>query len=272
MPLPATIIARTKKAKDSYGAVRAAAGRGCRKDPMPVGTVVIRRRSSTSHGNQKRLVRFIKVRSDGPPGRRWILFARWWWEENRGPVPEGQFVIHQDGDELNDAPDNLILGTHDLRIRLAHDRDPEWSRKQHQRAAAGCAEFNRLAGRLRRLRAPLKNAWYPVLDAVKVILNIPFRKRKPLLRWFGADVDGIPKNGHGPAVRRAIAAAGVRPVRAEDLGAKDLRDYVRVDPGARVATGTVKRKSHELRIALLLGTRVWELAEKAAELPPKARK
>jgi hypothetical protein len=54
----------------------------------PIGTIRIR----GHNGNQ---VRFIKVRDFGPIGRRWIQFARWWWEQNRGPVPAGKRVVER---------------------------------------------------------------------------------------------------------------------------------------------------------------------------------
>ena len=56
----------TKQRKDPYGAVRVAATRHCRKDPMPIGTVVIREdKTPRKHGRpKKKLVRHIKVKDD----------------------------------------------------------------------------------------------------------------------------------------------------------------------------------------------------------------
>jgi len=73
------------------------------KEKLPVGTVRIRKHSKRVRA------RMIKIRDDGPKGRRWITWARWWWLNNRGPIPPGMRVTHRDGDSLNDDPDNLVL-------------------------------------------------------------------------------------------------------------------------------------------------------------------
>ncbi len=59
--------------------------------------------------NMGKRQRMIKVRDDGPPQHRWIPLARFWWEHHRGPIPRGCFVVHRDGNTLNDNPANLML-------------------------------------------------------------------------------------------------------------------------------------------------------------------
>lgn len=260
-----------KPLSDPYGAVRMAATQHCRKDPLPIGTVVIRQRNK---GHRRRLARYIKVRMDGPKTGRWILYSRWWWEKNRGPVPPGQLVIHKDGDEMNDSPDNLILGTPGTKIVLAHRRDPEMSQRNHKNAAAGTAEYNRLAGKLHRLREILPLYWYPVVNSVRVILNVPFRRCKGVLEAFGANVGRYPANGRArKVVERATAAIGVRPVRGADLSREEYADHLRVDPEFQVGAGHVRlSESQEERVKLLRTSQIWRLAEEAAKKDLRERK
>lgn len=53
--------------------------------------------------------RWIKVRDDGPPQHRYVPFARYLYGRHCGPVPPGHFVVHRDGDTLNDDMPNLLL-------------------------------------------------------------------------------------------------------------------------------------------------------------------
>jgi hypothetical protein len=250
---------------DPYGAVRVAATRYCRKDPMAVGTVVIRR--DTEPNGRRRCSRYIKIRNDGPPGRRWILYSRWWWEKNRGPVPPGHLVLHKDGDTLNDEPKNLMTGTCAMKFVLAHKRDAKWSKDQHVRAAAGCAEWNRRNGRVNRARNFLKNYWYPVVDDMGVILNIPFRRRKRVLACFGIDVSGYPANGHGkkPAskVQRALRASRVRPVRSQEFSLRRYSTYCILDPASMTYRGPMDSVAQ--LVAQLERMEIWQFAEKQAK-------
>lgn len=100
---------------DRYGAIRNGEGKGIPKVTLPLGTIVIRK---ANKGGGK--VRMIKIRMDGPTGLRWINYARWWWEENRGLVPPGKLVLHADGRTLNDKPENLVLGGPADKVLLAH--------------------------------------------------------------------------------------------------------------------------------------------------------
>lgn len=258
---------------DPYGAVRRAPGRGCRKDPLPVGTVVIRDDGNRADG-RRRLVRMIKVRPDGPQQARWKSYARWWWESNRGPVPPGKSVIHLNGKTLDDSPENLAIGDHADRVVLAHMRNPEWSKAQHALCAAGTAEHNRFAGKLHRLRHVLPRYWYPVWDRGGVIFNAPFRRRKTLLIWFGVDVTGYPENGQARKLLEKIAeTTEVRAVRGGELETGILQSYLRVDPEFVVSAGREKLSlDDEERIKVLSKSEVWKRAEAAARTDLKERK
>jgi len=233
---------------------------------MPVGTVVIR--GDRDSAGRKRFTRYIKVRADGLPQKRWIQYSRWWWEKNRGPVPKGCLVLHKDGETLNDAPDNLIVGTCGMKLVLAHQRDKVWSKNQHARAAAGTAKDNRRRGRVNRFWNFLKKRWYPVVSQVSVILNVPFRRRKRVLACFGADVSRYPKNGHGKKsgtlVQQAIKTCCVQPVRGSEFSMHQYGHYCVIDPETREVRGPMSSSIREL-VAQLERMGIWGTAEKYAK-------
>lgn len=157
--------------------------------PMQVGTIRLR------HKRGAKPCRMIKVRMDGPKPERWKEYARWWWEQNRGPVPAGKRVCHADGDTLNDAPDNLVLLTPGDVVFLAHERDPAMSRRNRRQASRATAQSNRERAACRRLREWLPSKWYPVDVAARVIHNTPFRKRWQCYAAHG--LEGCDRGGNG---------------------------------------------------------------------------
>jgi len=254
--------------RDPYGAIQNGQGKGIPKVTLPLGTVVIRKRNGT-------LARFVKTKMGGDAGRRWTHYARWWWEKNRGPVPPGKLVIHADGDQLNDDPKNFVVGTPGVKLDLIHKRDPEWSRWQHRRAARKCGDFNRARGRANRASNFLKTWWYPVVDEMSVILNVPFRKRKRLLAGFGVDVSGYPMNGHGKKpssrVQRALKACPVRPTKSAELSLRRYSTYCLVDPLTRSFQGPISARMDQV-VAQLERMGIWTAAEQCAKKDLKARK
>jgi hypothetical protein len=152
------------------------------REALPIGTVRIRQRGKGPR------VRMIKVRDDGPSGSRWMQYARWWWLQNRGPVPAGKRVCHLDGDTLNDDPSNYRLLTAGDVVFMAHDRDPEMSRKNYAACRAATSEHNRLRARLRRMREWLPTRWYPVDLRAGVIVNQPRRQEWQAYQLAGVDV------------------------------------------------------------------------------------
>jgi hypothetical protein len=190
------------------------------RDPLPVGTVRIRR-------DRRVRVRMVKVRADGPPAGRWVDLARWWWERNRGPVPPGKRVCHLDGNCLNDNPTNYGLLTAGEVIKLYHRLRPEMSRENRIACGRATTEHNKLRGRLRRLASFLPTRWYPVDHEQRQIHNRPRRERWQVLhdfgvacgpnswrRWFPAAV-GYPDLIAGDA--SMLAALGSDPLRANEI-------------------------------------------------------
>jgi hypothetical protein len=259
-------------AMDTFGTVRLAVGWGARKDRMPVGAVVVRRHNQ---GPRTRYCRYIKVQMHGGPQQKWRPYARWWWQKHHGPIPAGKIVLHRDGDELNDNPKNLILGTPGIKLVLAHQRAPGWSREQHRRAAEGCAEFNRRNGRINRAKNFLSGYWYPIVDEMGVILNVPFRRRKRLLACFGIDVTRYPANGHGKKpgseVQRALTAARVRPARGHELSLPRYGNYCLMEPSSKACTGPMSGSVMQL-MAQLERMGVWMAAQEYARKDLSERK
>src|SRR5712692_5291918 len=111
-------------------------GRHCCKDwcrdSLPVGTIRERRRK---HGR----VRMIKICLDGPRSRRWVNYAKWWWELHVAPVPAGMRVCHLDGNTLNDKPANYSLMTAGDVAFMWHDRNPEGSQQNYAKCRTATA-------------------------------------------------------------------------------------------------------------------------------------
>lgn len=141
----------------------------------PLGTVRLRtvRRSDGSCFQ----VRVVKIRMDGSSGMRWIHYARWWWEQHRGPVPAGMRVCHRDGNMLNDDPSNLVLLNGGEVAQLHHRLNPEMSARNHAACGRAAAERNMRTGRVRRATTWLPQQWYGVDFAARQIFNLPRRKR-----------------------------------------------------------------------------------------------
>ncbi|MFH0981836.1 MAG: HNH endonuclease signature motif containing protein [Planctomycetota bacterium] len=103
-----------------------------------VGAITVRRGKKISryvNARRRRSERWIKVRDEGRPSRRWVRLAQWLWEQRQGPVPPGFFVVHADHNLLNDGPENLILvdrAEHARRLR----RRPEVERKRQAKCSA----------------------------------------------------------------------------------------------------------------------------------------
>src|SRR5258706_866663 len=150
---------------------------------VPVGTISIRKASSGVK------VRMIKVRDGGPISGRWIDFARFWWLENRGPVPDGKRVCHLDGNTLNDDPSNFGLLTPGDVIFLAHERDPKMSERNRRNCSDATAEMNRMRGLIGRATGWLPSLWYAVDFARKLIHNEPHRERWRVYQAAGVECD-----------------------------------------------------------------------------------
>lgn len=258
--------------RDAFGAVRLGHRKGVRKTSSPVGTIVVR----VEHvGDRKLRVRYIKVRLDGPPQHRWMAYARWWWIQNKGPIPAGKMVLHLDGVTSNDAPENLVLGGHGDRVALWHLNNPEASTEQHRRAGAATGEHNRFAGKLHRLREVLPGWWYPVWDREGIVFNVPFRRRPKLFAWFGADVAAWPSNGRAAKLIARLDAP-VRAARGRELEAGILGSYLRIDPEFGVGAGRRRQagisKADEARLEQLQHDPIYKRAAEAAALDLKARK
>lgn len=86
-------------------------------------TVRMWKHSSAAKGGRPQRRRFIKVGCDPTDrNKNWIPLSRWLWERERGPVPDGCYVGHIDGDPKNDSLENLCLRSRAEAARVAVSR------------------------------------------------------------------------------------------------------------------------------------------------------
>lgn len=130
---------------------------------------------------------YIKHRMDGPTQRRWMTWARWWWINNRGPVPAGQRVVFLDGNSANMIPENIGCVTPGDVLFIAGEKDPSMIERNRKAASEGTARFNRESAAKRRRRHWLPTRWYAVFVDRGAILNLPTKSRCDLLRLFGVN-------------------------------------------------------------------------------------
>lgn len=149
------------------------------KDRLKLGVVRIRNRGTHR-------VRMIKINDTGPISGRWVNYARWWWEQNRRPVPEGYRVAHLDGDTLNDAPANYGLLTGG-EVALLHLRNKKVAKRMRRRRKAAMARFNQEKGRVAFFRRATTQRWYPADVQKRVVYYVPRRTRNEVFEpWLGA--------------------------------------------------------------------------------------
>jgi len=137
---PGSVATQFKK-----GGIRGKAARNYR----PVGSLTIRK----AKGNQ---YSYIKIRDDGPLQKRCIPLATYRWQQANGPVPKGMFVVHKDGDTLNDDPSNLVAVDRRGHIHLQHTRDPGIVTRMRKNAAAAQSKRSTRYKRIASLKAVWK--------------------------------------------------------------------------------------------------------------------
>lgn len=152
----------------------------CRVAVHPVGAICLRR-------DKMGLYRAIKVRSDGPQGRRWMHLGAYLYQQAHGPVPEGMRVIHLDGDRLNCDLANLRAVTPSDALYLAGERKGKrWLDAALHRAHAACSKANRarmIGNRLLGVIQP--SLWYGIDHNARVVYGPLGRNIKQALACFG---------------------------------------------------------------------------------------
>lgn len=89
----------------------------------PVGSIKIH------NDNCGKKFRWIKVQETGKQSEKYMPYARWLWIQERGDLPAGKFIVHVDGDTLNDDLGNLRAVTRAGHLKLQMQRDPEMVKK-----------------------------------------------------------------------------------------------------------------------------------------------
>lgn len=247
----------------------------------PVGAVTVRR---LLRGR----ARYIKVRMDGPPAKRWKLYATWQWERHHGPVPVGKQVLHRDGDTLNDELGNLVLGGHADRAFLFQSRSEANFRRSMRACREGCRRHNRERAVARDLAGELRDGqWYAVDHDARTVTG-PIAKRTihaahaalgvsaPAVPgfssgpWVAARL-GWPDLSRGEALTLAAAAsrAGHSWTRAELAAAAEALAG-RVDQPTRVTAGFLDQALYRCRGRGLVATTRRGLAGSVHRVTPAA--
>ena len=184
--------------------------------PLPLGTVRI-------HGGKRR----IKVNLDGPKSRQWKDYARFWWEQYRGEIPDAMRVVPLDGDPLNDLPENLALMTggqfllHLRRIR------PRMKARNRRACSKATARFNRDMAAIRRARGEWPHKYFfPVNLAEGWILLAPRRMRWQALAVAGVAIDRTTWR----FARRIVAGGPVVALRGSQLREERFRRFRVIEP------------------------------------------
>jgi hypothetical protein len=199
------------------------------RDPQPLYAVRIR----TRRGGLK--VRMIKVRMDGPKSRRWMNYARWWWIQNKGPIPHGKRVAHVDGNSLNDDPSNYALCTPGDVAYLCHERDPRMSARNHEKMRRATAAFNRTRAHVRRQTEWIPTKWYAVNVSWRLVLNVPRRMRWQVYRDVGLSVDS--RNWRFVRSMARAVMPEIRAMRGCELAADpSCREFHRTDQASLLFT------------------------------------
>lgn len=148
------------------GCIRGAAARKWR----PVGTITLRHDKPPKRLRGRKRMEgmppwrgkprwWIKVRDDGLPWHRWIPLARHLWREAHGPIPAGKFVVHADGNTLNDSLANLLLVDHAQHLRLQMHRNPQHEVNLRRAASATTTQRHAANRGLKKLCGPITIQW-----------------------------------------------------------------------------------------------------------------
>jgi len=95
--------------------------------------------------------RWIKVSGIRHGRHKWIPYARYLWRQSHGPIAPGYFVVHVDGNTLNDDINNLRLVNNRQHLALQMARDPGMLKKC-RRNAGRAAKKRHAANRKRKAR------------------------------------------------------------------------------------------------------------------------
>lgn len=135
-------------------------------------------------------IRYIKVSDTGPVSKRWIQYSRFLWETLKGPVPNGQRVLHRDGNPSNDDIRNLMLGTPADALWLYCHSDPKQSEANYRKCRKATAKSNRLRGVVNRRENWLPTRWYAINVDRQRAWNNPMRQASDVATQLGLRLDG----------------------------------------------------------------------------------
>jgi len=100
--------------------------------------------------------RWIKVSGVIQGKHKWIPCARYLWEKENGPIPDGKIVAHTNGDTMDDRPKNLILIDRHGLINLMRKNNPEHRKKAIRNLKKTCRRHRLERAKKQRFQLKLK--------------------------------------------------------------------------------------------------------------------
>ncbi len=109
--------------------------------------------------NRRRWIKVRELVGTNRPQDRWMPYARWLWIREHGAIPDGFFVVHADGNTMNDSPPNLRLVDNRGHLALQVQRDPGMMERCHRRAGEAARTRHAVARAVKASRRSTKSAW-----------------------------------------------------------------------------------------------------------------
>jgi hypothetical protein len=103
----------------------------------PKGTITIR---TEKNSNQ---VRLIKVSGKSEGGHKWVPYARYLWEQEKGPIPPGMIIAHENGNSLDDRIENFVMVDRKGNIDLMRKNNPGARNKAIKKQKQTCRRKRR---------------------------------------------------------------------------------------------------------------------------------
>lgn len=169
-----------------------------------------------NRGRPIRLIRCLTAAGDPV----WKTYARHVFETHHGPIPCGKRVLHEDGDSLNDAPGNLILGDAADSLFLALE-DPRVDARRRRRAATSIARCKAEISDLRRAFSIIPWLWYLTIPARQFVYPVPFGTAAELLEAWRIScphrsLQHLRRRGVSPVRGRKVPVEGFARVTAAE--------------------------------------------------------
>jgi rubrerythrin len=124
--------------------------------------------------------REIKVSGILQGKHKWIPYAKYIYEQAHGKLPAGEFVIHYDGNSVNDNLDNLKAVTRREHLEIQMQRDPKMLKRCRKNASRAVKKMHARNRRIKKQALKIAED-YKDKKIVKAALN---RIHGPTICWW----------------------------------------------------------------------------------------